>query len=138
MFFLVYVSTSTRPLSPTDLRELVACSSADNARADITGMLLHGCGSFMQMLEGDQRTIFDLFHKIGDDPRHDQLKLLLQGESERRVFPGAPLGFCDLSSADARTPPGYAEFADSPLTSDEFVTDPSRARRLLQLFDTTN
>ncbi len=41
MFFLVYVSSATRPVSGEDLRALLETCRKNNAELEITGMLLY-------------------------------------------------------------------------------------------------
>jgi Sensors of blue-light using FAD. len=48
MFFLVYVSSATRPFSREDLRVLLETCRKNNAELGVTGMLLYKDGNFMQ------------------------------------------------------------------------------------------
>ncbi len=57
MFFLVYVSSATRPFSGEDLRALLETCRKDNAELGVTGMLLYKDGNFMQVLEGDEDAV---------------------------------------------------------------------------------
>ncbi len=64
MFFLVYVSSATRPFSGEDLRALLATCRKNNAELGVTGMLLYKDGNFMQVLEGDEEAVRGLYEKI--------------------------------------------------------------------------
>lgn len=137
MFSLLYVSSAVRPFSGSDLEELLATSRDNNARVGITGMLLYKDGNFMQVLEGEEGAVRDLYDKIGDDPRHRGEIVLREGFTEERQFPGWSMGFRDLESPGARAIPGYSGFLNTPLTGREFSGDPTRAQRLLLTFKKT-
>ena len=137
MFSLVYVSSAVRRFSRSDLEELLATSRDNNARAGITGMLLYKDGNFMQVLEGEEGAVRDLYDKIGDDPRHRGEIVLREGFTEERQFPDWSMGFRDLESPEARAVPGYSGFLNTPLTGREFSEDPTRAQKLLLTFKKT-
>jgi len=52
MFFLVYVSSTTRPFSGEDLRVLLETCRKNIAELGVTGMLLYKDGNFMQPSKG--------------------------------------------------------------------------------------
>lgn len=47
-----YISTASHPPSEDELERLLAASRSWNAQHDITGILMHNDGSFMQLLKG--------------------------------------------------------------------------------------
>lgn len=134
MFFLVYASSAARLFSESDLSDLLATSRENNARAGITGMLLYKDGNFMQVLEGEEGAVRELYEKIGTDPRHKGEITLLRSIADERQFPDWSMGFRDLDSLEARATPGYNEFLNTPLTGREFSGDPTRAQQLLLTF----
>ncbi len=137
MFYLVYVSSATRPFSGEDLRALLETCRKNNAELGITGMLLYKDGNFMQVLEGDEEAVRGLYARIAADPRHGGEMILQQGFTEGRQFPDWSMGFRDLDSPEVRAEPGYSEFLNTPLTGQEFSGDPSRAQKLLLTFKRT-
>jgi hypothetical protein len=137
VFFLVYISSATQPFSVDDLSTLLAVSRKNNAELGITGMLLYKDGNFMQVLEGDERTVRALYEKIGVDPRHSGEITLLQGFVDERQFPDWSMGFRDLNSPEIRATQSYSEFLNTPLTGQEFSGDPSRSQKLLLTFKRT-
>ena len=137
MFFLVYVSSATRPFSGEDLRVLLVTCRKDNTELGVKGMLLYKDGNFMQVLEGDEKAVRGLYERIAADPRHSGEITLQQGFAEGRQFPGWSMGFRDLDSPEAGSEPGYSEFLNVPLTGREFSADPSRAQELLLTFKRT-
>ena len=134
MFFLVYVSSAVAPFSRSELGSLLAKCHTNNAAAGITGMLLYKGGNFMQLLEGEEQAVRTLYARIGDDPRHRGLLTLVEGPLAEREFPEWSMGFRDLTAAEVRSVPGYSEFLNTPLTGEEFASNPSRGQRLLMTF----
>jgi hypothetical protein len=134
MFSLTYVSSAVRDFSEGELADLLSTSRENNARLGITGMLLYKDGNFMQVLEGEEEAVLELYAKIGEDPRHRGEITLHKGSSERRNFPEWTMGFQNLDSPEARLQPGYSDFLDAPLTGREFAGEPSRAQKLLLTF----
>jgi hypothetical protein len=134
MFTLVYVSSVVPPLSPAQLADLLSISRQRNSEVGITGMLLYKDGNVMQVLEGEEAAVQQLYSRIGRDPRHRGLQTLLQGPVEGRQFPDWSMGFRDLRAGDLRATPGYNEFLNTPLTGQEFSSDPTRCQRLLMTF----
>jgi len=64
VFSLVYISSTTTALSPTELADLLAKSHVNNAALGITGMLLYKDGNVTQVLEGEEDKVRALYHKI--------------------------------------------------------------------------
>jgi hypothetical protein len=137
MFFLVYVSSAVTPFSKSELVDLLATCRENNSRLGITGMLLYKDGNFMQVLEGDEDTVRALYDRIAHDPRHRGLLTLIQGTQAEPQFPDWSMGFRDLNDPDVRSVPGYNEFLNSPLTGEEFSSDPTRCQKLLLTFKRT-
>lgn len=134
MFFLIYVSSAVEPFSSSDLLNLLEKCHKNNAKLEITGMLLYKDGNFMQALEGEEEAVRNLYHKIAGDQRHHGEITLLQGHLEERQFPVWSMGFRDLNSSEALAAPGYSEFLNAKLTGEEFSSDPTRAQKLLLTF----
>lgn len=132
--YLTYVSSARTLLDPAALRELLAQARANNARDEITGMLLYRDGNFMQTVEGAAEAVAGLHARLALDGRHTGMSVLLSGELERRRFEGWSMGFRDLGDGVAADTPGYSEFLRTPLTADAFGADPSASERLLLSF----
>jgi len=133
VFYLIYVSAATRRLDEAQLSDILTVSRASNAEREVTGLLLYKDGRFMQMLEGEERTVRELLDTITRDPRHYSVATLLEGALEARMFPDWPMGFRTLDGGAADVP-GYAEFQNTPLSEDEFAAQTQRGLRLLRLF----
>lgn len=89
---LVYASRSV--VEPTGAHQgiepgiarILAKSRKNNAQLDVVGGLLFGDGYFLQCLEGDARTVQNLYSKIETDIRHRDVTVLLQSSIGTRTF----------------------------------------------------
>jgi hypothetical protein len=55
--------------------------------------MLHINGGFLQMLEGDERAVRDLYNRIAMDRRHQDPRIMLDREIPCRVFADWSMGF---------------------------------------------
>jgi hypothetical protein len=85
---LIYRSHSLIPEQRRieQLGELFSTARSNNKRAGVTGALLLTRNSFVQTLEGDERTVQALFARIKTDLRHDSVEVLESGPVAGRVF----------------------------------------------------
>jgi len=134
VFSLVYISRVTQRFSPADLLALLTASREKNHRLRITGMLLYKDGNFMQLLEGEEAVVRELYATIASDPRHCNVTVISEETHPERLFPAWSMGFQDLAMVDPEKVPGYTNFLNVPLTEAEFSDDPSRGQKLLLLF----
>jgi len=134
LFHLVYASSATEPFSREHLLALLEISRRNNAKVDITGMLLYRDGNFMQVLEGEEAAVRGVHVKIARDPRHRGLLTLLEGPIESRSFAGWRMGFRELNRRELESNPGYTEFLNDDWLSPKMTENPGRAMRLLETF----
>jgi hypothetical protein len=100
---LLYVSSTARDIAPADLDAILAASRANNALLDITGLLLHIDGGFLQILEGDELAVREVYHRISADRRHWNTHVLLDRELAVRAFAGWSMGFETPRADDPET-----------------------------------
>ena len=67
---ITYMSASSHVLKNEELEQLLRQSQALNLRDDVTGLLLHHNGSFIQVIEGPPDELGDTLARIKADPRH--------------------------------------------------------------------
>ena len=82
---VVYVSEKTN-VSDTTLKDIIASSKKNNPEEDITGCLLSGSNSFLQLLEGPADFIDTLYSKISKDNRHGNVVTLCDEKIDQRLF----------------------------------------------------
>lgn len=117
---LGYASAGTVDFSDEDLVELLAKSRRNNAAAGISGMLLYHEGSFLQVLEGPEEAVENLYERICKDTRHSEAILLFRREHDHRQFDNWTMGFHRVSSEFSKQPPGLNEFLATGVTT---ITD---------------
>ncbi len=110
LFSLVYVSTATRPFSDAELLDLLRQSRARNATIGVTGMLLHKDGNFIQVIEGPEEQVRELFALISADPRHHGIIVLHEERIPARQFEHWSMSFVNLDAETVRDVPGFDDF----------------------------
>ena len=90
---LLYVSNTVDELGLSDLDKVLTASRRNNAMMGITGLLLFIDGGFLQILEGEERAVRELYTRIAGDPRHRNTRLMLDREVPGRAFPEWSMGF---------------------------------------------
>ena len=90
---LLYVSNTIDDLALGDLDDILTSARRNNAMMGITGLLLSIDGGFLQILEGEERAVRELYTRVAADPRHEHLRLMLDREIPCRAFPEWAMGF---------------------------------------------
>ncbi len=87
---LVQLVYASRPFGfdQATLSNLLLDSRRANQRDSITGALIARHDLYLQLLEGPQRQVEAVYHRILDDDRHVDITKLVEREIETRLFPG--------------------------------------------------
>lgn len=73
---VTYVSSATKRISEAELDQIAKTSIRNNAKVDVTGILLL-CGDFFfQILEGDAAAVDGVLDRIRHDSRHQDIQIL--------------------------------------------------------------
>lgn len=134
MISLVYVSHAIRPMSDTELLELLFISRRYNQINHITGMLLYADGLFIQALEGDYDRVQTLFARIIRDSRHRQVSKLSEEPISQRSFADWSMGFVHVEYDAFKTITGFSDYLQQPYPLDVFIQQPSLAVMTLETF----
>ena len=101
LYRILYRSKISGALSKEDIEGIVHHARTKNADNAITGVLLNVDDYFMQVIEGEEDVIKDLYYgKILHDKRHFRLKILLEGPVQSRDFPEWDMGIRLLNEKD--------------------------------------
>ena len=100
---VIYVSEKTDS-SDASLAQIIDSSTKNNREIGVTGCLLSGSNSFLQLLEGPRQRIDSLYVTINADSRHKNVVMLTDEDIDERLFASwsmklAP--FDDLEWSDA-------------------------------------
>ncbi len=90
-----------------ELLAILQISRHNNTSRGLTGMLLYSEGSFIQLLEGEEENLDTTYHSILTDPRHKNVIKMLEGESDKRVFPEWSMGFKAATAQELKEFEGY-------------------------------
>ena len=97
---LLYRSVQAYEMETADLMKLLFDARSYNRENGITGLLLHHNGRFMQLLEGEQHEIRNLYRKIADDSRHLDVVVEIDAQASRRSFPAWQMGYAEAPEID--------------------------------------
>ena len=90
---LLYASNTPQRVTLDDLDNILTASRRHNALIGITGLLLFIDGGFLQILEGEERAVRELYTRIAVDPRHVNPRIMLDREIAARAFEAWDMGF---------------------------------------------
>ncbi|WP_439689802.1 BLUF domain-containing protein [Curtobacterium sp. SP.BCp] len=129
---IVYTSTQTRPITDTELAQILAVGREKNTALGVTGILAHKGDNCLGILEGDDDVVRVRFEQVRIDPRHTNVRVLLDEQVGQRSFPDWSMAFQPLDPL-MRNVPGFSDlFAGGhPLDPAAGLT---RARGLLDWF----
>ena len=85
---ITYVSKTSKPISQATLDEIATISAENNARSNVTGILLSGGEFFFQILEGEEGAVDRALDRISKDSRHCEIQILkVDHDIFNRQFP---------------------------------------------------
>lgn len=107
MHHLIYMSTAAQTMTDENLAQLLETARTQNARNNITGALVYGSDRFMQIIEGEEVVLADLYARLLADPRHTGVVKLADKEIMQRSFIGWSMAFQPISDSDFSSLAGY-------------------------------
>lgn len=133
---IIYCSVASHLFSEDELNELLRVSRRYNERNGITGILLYSEGNFFQVLEGEEAVIDELYARIKEDGRHDQVVQIVRESISARTFKNWTMGYAVISSDDVNEIVGANDSSsdETPFSS----LGESRAKKLVFAFDEGN
>lgn len=102
---LIYVSRALPPtLSnlPAEIESILATAVPNNIKLEITGAMVAHDGWFLQILEGPEHQLYELFKEICLDPRHIDVTIMSEGPVMTREFGDWSMCAAQLSKVDAK------------------------------------
>jgi len=112
MIQISYISKATKAMSQDDLEEILRTSRENNARLGITGMLLYGNKTFVQILEGEEKAVNELIEKIKRDSRHADFQVLKKKTIDRREYADWSMEFKQVSGEDFQSVKGLENLVE--------------------------
>lgn len=133
LYCLVYTSIAKQKMSDDDLKDLLTKIRKKNETRQVTGMLLYLDPFFMQVLEGEEAMLNELFNLIKHDSRHHKISLIYKKPIEERYFSNWTMGFSKISHEDLVAIEGFSDFLQKP-TPEFFSNSPNKVDELLYKF----
>ncbi len=109
---VIYRSKPVASFKLDEIAKIINQSRWQNPLHGITGALLYDGKHFVQIIEGPDQSIGDLFRNIAADPRHTNVEILLDVQVETRSFKTWAMGYAyaDLGQALQDLPVGIDSF----------------------------
>lgn len=77
------------------MQNILQSARRNNPSAGLTGVLVHGGGLFMQVLEGPEQAVLRQYVKIMDDRRHSDCRIVHISPANERLFAKWSMGVID-------------------------------------------
>ena len=119
IFRLTYVSCAVEMLADADLDDIESKSLVANDARDVTGLLIINGKRILQILEGRESAVLELYEKIRKDPRHVIAKLVSTVEDEGRMLLTWNMVVRDVGSLPEDVLNQYNELYDELLHAEE-------------------
>ena len=97
---ILYCSELAPGQSPGVVGTIVSQARARNAEHGITGLLVFDGQRFCQHLEGPRGVVTRLMNRIGEDPRHERIRVVYDGTLTQRRYHRFDMGFAQTEDAD--------------------------------------
>ena len=111
MIQMSYLSQASAPMSADQLLALLMQCRTNNTARGLTGMLLYGNGTFLQVIEGDEAVVDRLLGTIEADPRHVGMRRLSRKTIEHRQYADWSMGFERVTDDALRQIDGLRDFS---------------------------
>ena len=134
IYYIVYISTATKPMSEAELDEFLVDIRKRNKKLGVTGMLLYNRGNFIQVIEGKEEKIKQLFNDISRDERHNTLVKILEGHTEERLFPDWSMGYRKISNRQSSRIRGFSNFMNDELSMEQLIGSAGEIMEILNSF----
>ncbi len=109
MIQLLYVSHAVNEMSDQELHKLLNEARSVNKKHNITGILLYHKGYFMQLLEGDEADVEDIFSRIQKDRRHHKITTIGKYNIDSRSFNEWNMAYKKLTESEIQSTAGFSD-----------------------------
>ncbi|GAA4840136.1 BLUF domain-containing protein [Algivirga pacifica] len=128
LFRLIYTSARTPQCDQLEIEKILNTCQSNNAKKNITGLLIHTNKRFFQCLEGNKEDVMELYEHIKKDKRHGGAMMRHSGPIKERAFTEWSMAYKDLDHVDLLSESEYSNLhkdiedlmlGRGPLNSDE-------------------
>ena len=133
---IVYTSQALEQFNKRILLDLLHDARAFNKIDNITGVLMHRKGNFLQIIEGESENVANLLTRLLSDPRHNKIKIIVDSSVDRRLFSNWTMGCADFDKPELSLIPGIrTDLSDPQVIEDIIIRLPEIAVFLLENLD---
>tara|TARA_R110002074_G_scaffold257269_7_gene429767 strand:+ start:7520 stop:7936 length:417 start_codon:yes stop_codon:yes gene_type:complete len=118
---IVYTSQASEKFSKRSLLDLLHESRAFNAIDNISGVLMHKNGYFLQVIEGNSEVIDNLFKRLLKDSRHKKIKKVLDSTVNSCLFLNWAMGCADFDDPELSFIPGIRTDLSDPTVIESII-----------------
>jgi Sensors of blue-light using FAD len=139
IFRLTYLSKPVKRFTHDDLDDIESKSVGANNARDVTGLLIVHDDRILQMIEGREDAVRELYAKIEADSRHTITKLVSAAEDEERFLMNWNMVVRQMTGIPAELSEQYEKLYDELLHTDgqtEITIDHIELFRALSLLGT--
>ncbi len=126
VYQLIYRSKAQPNVKQEQITQIIDEAIAFNGQVGITGCLVYDRGYFLQLLEGEEDAVDQLYKKIKKDTRHSEAEILSTGYTKNRIFESWKMGYVELLSKTTGEKEELAKNAKKELskvsTKDDFTS----------------
>jgi hypothetical protein len=115
VYYILYASKATALPAQPDFRFLLTQCHRNNPRNGISGLLLYYDSNYLQIIEGEKEKVKTLFDIIYQDPRHDQIQVIEEGDQTGRNFSDWAMGFKAVVGGSQINMPDYINLSQDQL-----------------------
>lgn len=135
MIELIYISRANAPLSEQALSNLLRTCRRNNSKLNISGLLLYdGGNTFIQLLEGEDLVVDDLYRKIASDNAHTDVHVLSQSTITTRHFSKWRMGFRAMTKHALHSITGCNALSEDDCVFKTLRQKPELARLVINYF----
>jgi hypothetical protein len=121
MIQTAYVSRAAAAMTQEALLSLLQQCLANNEASGVTGMLLYGNDTFLQVVEGEAAAVDTVIDKIRKDPRHSEIHFLYRKPLEHRQYSDWSMGFKRVSAQGLNAIDGLSAFGAKDFNFDYLI-----------------
>ena len=89
---IVYLSVATKPITDAEMEALLVSARKFNAAQNVTGILLHLDGNFVQYIEGTEDALHKVYQRITRSSKHKDIVQKINESIPVRNFPQGFMG----------------------------------------------
>ncbi len=94
---IIYKSKAIDSFTREEIIRMLNRSKRRNKKHGVTGCIFYHNNHFIQLIEGEENEIHQLYDNIKEDDRHSQVELLLEKKSNERSMLDWSMAYYDLS-----------------------------------------